>query len=273
MRLLKRLTTWLVIFLALPIFLFFSLPLPGTIPVLMYHFLGPEDVAARESNFVTPKSFARQMAFLKKFNYHALTIDEYYAIKSGRRKSQGREILITFDDGHRTFKDYAFPVLKHHNIPATMFLISNSVENGGLPGYGDSMTIDEIKDLSNFPAISFQGHTRTHPHLREINDTQLKEELEDSKMKLETMLGKPVDYFAYPHGETDRKIMEAVKQAGYKLAFSTAFKKLEDIPEGPYTLTRDKISQSSDNLLVFWYHVAGLNHALKKFRQKIKYGL
>jgi peptidoglycan/xylan/chitin deacetylase (PgdA/CDA1 family) len=252
--------------------LFFSLPLPGTVPVLMYHYLGTPAEAAKEGNFVTRKSFERQLAFLKQFNYRVLTMEEYANIKSGRIKSQGREVFITFDDGHRSFQEQAVPVLKKYNFPAVMFLISDSVKSGGLPGYQDSLNLKEVRELAKIPGFSFQGHTKTHWHLREMTPEQLDLELRESKKDLEAMLGEPVDYLAYPFGEFNQTVMETAKKAGYRLAFSTSFKKLEGIKEGPYSLTRSKISISADNPFIFWYHISGLHSYIKSFRQKMKYG-
>lgn len=273
MNLFKKFSFYVAILSAVAVVLFFTLPLPGTIPVLMYHFIGTHEDAARESNFVSRESFEKQMRFLKRFGYRVLSMEEYASIKAGRRKPQGREILITFDDGHRSFKNDALPVLKRYELPAVMFLISDSVQTGGTKGYEHSLGIADVKELQKISSISFQGHTKTHPHLKELPEDQFVLELEISKQVLEAFLGKPVNYFAYPFGETDRRIMTAVEKAGYKLAFTTSFKKLEAIPEGPYALTRNKVSVSSDNPIVFWHHISGLHHFVKSARQKIKYGI
>jgi peptidoglycan/xylan/chitin deacetylase (PgdA/CDA1 family) len=272
-RVFKRSVYALLVLAALFAVLFFSLPLPGTVPVLMYHFIGSDADALREGNFVSRESFAKQMAFLKVFNYRVLTMEEYAAIQSGKRKSQGREVLVTFDDGHRSFKRDGVPVLRKLGLPAVMFLISESVKKGGTEGYGDSMTLDEIKELQKIPGLSFQAHTKTHPHLKELSESEIETELTDSKRDLEAMLGHPVDYVSYPFGEMDRRIMAVTEKAGYHLAFSTSFKKLTDIPEGPFSLTRAKIGRSSDHPLVFWYHASGLHYFFKSIRQKIKYGV
>lgn len=272
-RVLKRAVVVLILLLSLGILLFSSLPFPGTVPVLMYHYIGTPAEAAKEGNFVTRQSFERQLAFLKKFNYHVLTMEEYGQIKSGKMKSQGREVLITFDDGHYSFQKDAVPLLQKYEFPAVMFLISDSVKQGRSKGYEDSLNLDEILKLAKIPGIDFQGHTKTHWHLREMTPAELHVELVESKKDLEAMLGTPVDYLAYPFGEFNEAVMKATEEAGYQLAFATSFKKLEGIPEGPYSLTRSKISRSSDNPLVFWSHVSGLHMLVKSLRQKIKYGL
>ena len=267
----RKISAALFILLAVALFLFFTLPLPGTIPVLMYHYIGPEGKLKSEGLFVTPENFDRQMAFLKNFHYHVLSIEEYDAIQSGKRKPQGREVLITFDDGHISFKNEAVPILKKYGLPATMFLISDSAIKGGVEDYRGSMSIKDIQTLEGYPGISFEGHTQTHPHLPEIPEAQIEKELVQSKEDLETLLKRPVDYLAYPYGQFDRRVVAFAVKAGYRLAFTTGHKKLGDIPEGPYSMTRIKISQVSNNPIVFWYHISGIHQVIKSFRQRSKY--
>ena len=66
--------------------------------------------------------------------------------------------------------------------------------------------------------ISFQGHTNTHPYLTELSAAEVKEELKNSKIILEEKLNKPVDFLAYPYGDYNDSVIEALKKSGYKAA-------------------------------------------------------
>jgi len=44
-----------------------------------------------------------------------------------------------------------------------------------------------------------------------------------SKSNLEKILGREINYIAYPYGEYNSDTIKAAKQSGYKLAFSTEF--------------------------------------------------
>jgi len=106
---------------------FILLPLPGQIPVLMYHFIGDAEHAAKSKNYVLTQSFENQMKFLKNCGYRVLSMDEYYATLTGQRESEGREIVITFDDGYIDNYECAFPVLKSLGFKATIFCIATQV--------------------------------------------------------------------------------------------------------------------------------------------------
>ena len=248
--------------------LFIILPLPGTVPVLMYHFVGSERDAKDNSNYVSARMFANQMAFLKRFGYRVLSLAEYEDTLTGKRKPRGREVVITFDDGHYTFADQALPILDRYQFPVNLFLISEFVKGHIKCGSMEKDTLDNT--LLTRPWIHVNSHTRTAPELPSLSEAEILAELSGSKADLEAMFRVPVNYLAYPSGEFDERVIQAARQAGYHLAFTTAPKKLKKIPLGPYSLTRDKIFRESENPFVFWSHVSGLYQWFKESRHLAK---
>lgn len=265
-KLVRPLQTWLLVILMTAAACFFTMPWPGTIPVLMYHFVGTKENALKWGNFVSVETFEKQMAFLSKFGYRVISIDEYYETLNGRRKPEGREIVITFDDGDWSFEKNAAPFLIRHNFPATQFLISEKIKGNS----SESIPLSFIKQLQKESRVNFHSHTASHASLPLISPAKLNSELTDSKQDLEQMLGTPVSYLTYPFGDFNQETLEAAQKAGYKLAFTTGHKKLNGIPEGPFSLTRVTISEDSANPLVFWYHVSGISKIIKGTREKIR---
>lgn len=248
---------------------FCTLPPPNTIPVLMYHFIGdPKSIPSSEGNFVSAETLDMQMKFLQKFRYRVISLNDYYATLRGARESQGREVVITFDDGDFTFAEKAVPILAKYKFPVAMFVVSDLIKKGE----GGSMNLETIKKLQNDHYwLSFQSHTKTHAHLLEISDEQLKEEMETSKRELMEMLGKPVRDISYPYGEMDERVMEAAKKAGYRMAFTTGFKRLKGADETLFSMTRIKMSRIADSYPGFWYTLSGLHQWIKGASAKIKY--
>ncbi|MBU3758867.1 MAG: hypothetical protein FGM27_02935 [Candidatus Omnitrophica bacterium] len=240
---------------------FFIFPLPGQIPVLMYHFVGSRDDAAQQKNFVSRESFAAQMAFLKRWGYRPISLEEYFEIKTGARRAGGREVVLTFDDGNTTFGSEALPILRRYRFPVTVFLVSESVKHG----HHGSMTEPVIQGILKSDAyVGIASHSKTHPFLSRITPEQLEDELKGSRLDLETMFGRPIRFLAYPSGDLNEEVLESARRAGYDLAFTTSAKKLKNLPEGPYSLTRIKISRSSDLAPAFWFKLSGLYGAYKK---------
>lgn len=249
------------------VILFYSMPFPGTIPVLMYHRIGTEADAKAEGNAITGEALERQMAFLKRFGYRVLTMDHYYEILSGKRKAAGRELLITFDDGDSSFETKAIPILEKYRFPVTMFIISDKIQTG----QDGSMRLETILGFQKkYPWLNFQSHSKTHPHFKEISTEQLKEEISVSRTELEKLLGKPVFYFSYPYGEFTPGSPKLVEQAGYRAGFTTGHKRLNGTRENLFSTTRVKIDRHSGNLLIFWYYISGIHQSIKGTREKIR---
>lgn len=262
MKLVKRfLLSILSLALAFLVFSFVFSPLPGYIPVLMYHYLYPKSQMGpgTSSLNVSVENFDRQMWFLKTFGYRVLSLDEYYDIKMGLRKPRGKEVLITFDDGHHTYVDYALPILERYQLRSVNFLIWQHL-------IGDSKAyigLEEAKKLSENPLVDFQSHTLTHPNLKEVSLSQAEDEIVQSKKYLETALNREIKYFCYPEGSFDSDLMALVKAAGYQMAFRTSFKRFKSYPQIPYAIVRIKINPKY-NLFVFWWFVSGLDDYFKK---------
>ncbi len=242
------------------------LPLPGHIPVLMYHFIDTPERAALEKNVVSRASFEKQIRFLNRFGYRVITLETYEEIRAGRRKPLGREVLLTFDDGNYTFADQAFPILKTYRMPVTLFLVSGFIKDGI---YG-SMKKETLLDLARYPWITLASHSRTHPLLSALNETQIEEEMAGSKKDLETLFNRQVRYLAYPSGDLDERVLRIAEASGYHLAFTTAPKKLKGLPEGDFAITRVKISRTSDWLPLFWVKVSGIYEGGKTLRRSLK---
>ena len=267
-KIVQRISAALVVLILAAYACFWIFPVPGQIPVLMYHFVGTEQDAVMEKNYVSQQGLGRQMELLKKFGFHVISMKEYEAIRKGVEKPRGREVVITFDDGHKTFETLAVPVLKEYNYPVILFLISDWLRRG--PDETGSMTVETVKKLkAQYSWISLGSHTRTHPVLPELKDAQIEEEVLGAKRELEAAFGIPMDYFAYPTGNYDERTLKVVEEAGYKLAFTTAPKKLKGAAEGDFNLTRIKMSRDSENPVIFWFKLSGLYQFFKIQRTKI----
>lgn len=81
------------------------------------------------------------------------------------------------------------------------------------------MTWDEVKSLD--PAlITIGSHTVSHPILTTLSAQEQTEELTASRARLEAQLGREVDIFCYPNGDSDPGVVEAVRHS-YTWAVTT----------------------------------------------------
>ncbi len=246
--------------------LFLLLPLPGSPTVLMYHFVGTEQDARQGNNYISGRMLAEELEFLKRFGYRVISMNDYRDILLGRKKSMGREVLITFDDGNYSFFTVALPILERYQFPVTVFLVTDYVEKN----MGGSITPSMIRELLRRKWFQIGVHSKTHSVLTEVDDRQLREETEGARIDLENRFGVPVRYFAYPAGIFDERVMKAVQNAGYDMAFTTSPKRLGNFPSGRYSIMRTKISRDCDYILSWWVHVSGIYQSFKRWRQQTK---
>src|SRR5690349_11231894 len=137
----------------------------------MYHRFGA--AGDRPGRFVVPVDrFERQLVWLRRARYRGLRLDDLVAGLAQSRPLPRRRVVITVDDGFDDFRRLAYPVLRRHGFPATVFLVSGLL--GGTCTWTDHpdlargrlLDADEVAQLAAAGAgISFGAHTRTHPSL------------------------------------------------------------------------------------------------------------
>ena len=123
-------------------------------------------------------------------------------------------------------------------MKATIFCVGNSLDGSYY------LSEDAIKEMSDY-GIDIESHTINHLHLDTLSYDDQLEELKRSKEILENITGKEVLSMAYPFGDYNDDTLRAVKDAGYKLAFTTNLG-LSDRNDNIFELDRIYISSYYD---------------------------
>ncbi|HEV3135375.1 MAG TPA: polysaccharide deacetylase family protein [Acidimicrobiia bacterium] len=129
---------------------------------------------------------------------------------------------ITFDDALVGVYRSAVGVLSELGLPATVFVVSDRLgaeEPAWYPGSDRVMTMDELRELAA-AGVDVQSHTRTHADLPSLTGADLDRELAGSRAALSDLLGRDIDYLAYPFGHYDHHVCRAARDAGYRGAFT-----------------------------------------------------
>lgn len=141
-----------------------------------------------------------------------------------------RTFHVTFDDAFRSIT-LALPLLQDLQVPATVFVCSSYARDGralAVPELRADVAADphgfETLDWSALRELGGRGHeigahTVSHPHLPELGDAELERELVDARIEIESELGRPCRYLAYPYGDEDERVRLAARRAGYEAAF------------------------------------------------------
>ncbi|MEF3073918.1 polysaccharide deacetylase family protein [Methylobacter sp. Wu1] len=164
-------------------------------------------------------------------------MDDFF---SGRLSAQRVNVVITFDDGYKSWVTNVLPILKRLELPGTFFISSGFVgltqkeqsefmrSKLSLKPTPDSiiggLAVDDVKKLAE-EGFTVGGHTVNHYNLAKIPDeAELRYEIAEDKQRLEKIIGGKVEYFAYPFGafqHPDIDIPRLLRESGYKGAVTT----------------------------------------------------
>ena len=229
-------------------------------PILMYHHIGRKEKTSSLS--VSFENFRSQMSFLSRRNYNVISLAEFIQAKSGKVGLPRNTVVITFDDGYEDNYIYAFPVLKKYSLPATIFVIVDSI---GKEGY---LNYTQLKEMASSGLITIGSHTLSGDYLPGKSRLELEREIGLSKKILQTNLKKSIDFFCYPIGGFNSGIQEIVKGYGYLAACTTnRGMKQTYLNNDIFALKRIKIKDGFANLFTFWVKLSGYYNLFRRVRK------
>jgi len=123
-----------------------------------------------------------------------------------------KQIIFTFDAGAGTNSaQKILETAKAHNLKLTFFITGKFAEKNP----------ELIKQISSKDHEIF-NHTYSHPHLTQITDEQIKEELDKTEQIISSLTGKTTKpYFRPPYGDRNNHVLMVAKNEGYQSAYWT----------------------------------------------------
>ena len=143
-------------------------------------------------------------------------------------------VALTFDDAFANFATLAWPLLRHHGLPATLYVAAGWVGRtngwgGGATGIPELSLLhwDELARMAD-EGLELGAHSMTHPDLRRVDADRLKDEIGGSAERIAERTGQRPTSFAYPYGAHDQRTVQAVRSI-YDSACTT---ELREVSEG-----------------------------------------
>ena len=217
------------------------------VPILMYHVIGraPSDAPYPEL-YVTRRRFAEHIEHLARRLYNVVTLQQVWDHWHGGPRLPSKPVVVSFDDGSRGWYAHAYPILRRHGWVGTMNVTLSHLNAGDL----------RVRWVRRLIAGGWElaSHTFTHSDLTLLGDGDLRREVGGSRARLRRVFGVPVNFFCYPSGLYDARVIAAVRTAGY-LGATTTLDGLA-VPGTPFALRRIRVD-GSDRAAALGLKLAG----------------
>ena len=199
---------------------------------------------------ITTEMFREDLQWLQDNGYTTVLPRELAAGKldSGEALPE-KMVMLTFDDGYTSNYTLALPLLREYGAKAVVALIGSHIDRCEA-GF---LTWDQCREMNESGHFEFGSHTYDH-HIREgINGIarlagesqsdytdRIRADIAQSVSTIETELGSPVTYFAYPLGKVDSWANGILAEFFTVSATSKLGK--ADINNGLYRLPRNNVT-------------------------------
>ncbi|MGA7704341.1 MAG: polysaccharide deacetylase family protein [Solirubrobacteraceae bacterium] len=172
---------------------------------------------------VTPKRFRAQLELLLDAGFEFVTVAELVRLADGNEPPPGYA-AVSFDDGMRNNLTTALPIMAEYKIPGTVYMTVGYF--GGhspwvkAPADNRMLDEDELREVAG-AGWEVGAHTMTHADLSRLDYESCRREIEQSKDRLEQIVGGPIETFAYPFGLRSEVAERAARDSGLLAAVST----------------------------------------------------
>jgi peptidoglycan/xylan/chitin deacetylase (PgdA/CDA1 family) len=196
--------------------------------VLGFHKIGSPPAEGWETWFyISAAAFDRYLRWLEERDWRVISAREFLKGLAFPETLPYRSVLLTFDDGYRSMRHVALPILRTFGFPAVLFVPTGFIGlvNSFDAGIEPEEPICDWDDLLELQChdVSIQSHGVSHCRFSGLREEDRDRELTHSKAWLEHRLGNPVELFSYPYGDCDSdrgSSLSALRRAGYRAAFA-----------------------------------------------------
>jgi glycosyltransferase involved in cell wall biosynthesis/peptidoglycan/xylan/chitin deacetylase (PgdA/CDA1 family) len=224
-----------------------GLPLESRLRVLCYHAvaeLGDDPVLAQYG--IPAARIAAQLDDLQRRGYRFVEPDAVLGAIEGRAGLPRKAVLLTFDDCYAELLPFARDVLVPRGIGALAFAVTGIASKTNEWDQAIGARRLALLDDDGLRALAEQGveigsHSRRHRAMPALDEERLAEEAQGSAEDL-VAAGLPRPrFFAYPYGAVDQRARTALRDAGYRAAFTLGGLPAELDNDDPLRLPRIEV--------------------------------
>lgn len=225
------------------------------LPIIMYHQISENK--AIWGDYVIPFSLLREdFQYLKENNITPVSLKQVEDFLKNGTPLPDKPVVLTFDDGEKSFSTKVVPLLEEYNYPANINIIGSLValytENGETDDRYAYLNEADITELAENPLVELGCHTynlhslstrRGMGKMQGENEAQYKKAITEDFNNFNNLFykltGKHPEILAYPYGIRNDLLLTMAKNAGFKITL-TCRESVNSLKPGdsPYELGR-----------------------------------
>ncbi len=167
---------------------------------------------------VTPEQFEAQLDYLQKNHFNVMTLRDVALSLQHRIELPQKCVSFSIDDAYLSVYTTAYPKLRQHGWPFTVFVNTQAVDRHLKP----LVNWDQMREMSRHGA-SFENHGHAHIHMirhqQGENDAhwlqRVRRDIERGQQRITQEIGVAPTLFAWPYGEFNPALNHLIEQMGF----------------------------------------------------------
>lgn len=216
-------------------------PALASVSILCYH----EVDRAGDSFAVSHQRLENQLKYMKEQGYHFVSLDEYIRYTKGEVQLPEKSVMVTFDDGYRSFYTKAYPLLKKYQVPGMLAIVSSWTNHEEKPNdVRDTASWEELREMEASGLVTVVSHTHAMHKQQEINPqgsrngvvgshlyvnghyetdaeyaSRVKNDIDEVQRLFQEKLGHKCRAMVWPYGIYTKEAVEIARASGMEATF------------------------------------------------------
>ncbi|GGP22760.1 poly-beta-1,6-N-acetyl-D-glucosamine N-deacetylase PgaB [Silvimonas iriomotensis] len=224
--------------------------------VLCYHEVRDDVWVLPDPYAISTRRLAQHFEWLRENGYHVISVDDILDARAGKKPLPPKAILLSFDDGYRSFYTNVFPLLKafgYHAVQGVVGHWIDATEGAEITAESrnysrdDIMTWAQIKELSDSGLVEIASHSFNEHHGSQANpqgnqlpalithvydpvanayetDAQytarIRNDLQQNSDLIAKHIGKAPRVMVWPYGRYNQATIDAAKAVGMPITLT-----------------------------------------------------
>ncbi|MHB9154678.1 MAG: poly-beta-1,6-N-acetyl-D-glucosamine N-deacetylase PgaB [Endomicrobiales bacterium] len=125
--------------------------------VLCYHDV--PKTGQRDNYSVDRKSLVRQIEYLRTHGYTFISLEDARRARAKKKPLPPRSVLLTFDDGYRSFYDFVFPLLKVYKYPCVLAVVTGWIDRPPPEIVTPLLDWRQLREIAESGLVEIASHT------------------------------------------------------------------------------------------------------------------